>query len=118
LCRLRAHLDGERQHVNGPTVLRAAGRHRATLARGRLGFDRARAILQGRTKWVNGTALHYYFFDRDSDGSTVRFADGSTRFVRWVGDKAQQDVVRTAFASWKNLDIGLEFREVDDRCAS
>ena len=27
-----------------------------------LGPERSRAILQGRTKWVNGTVLHYAFF--------------------------------------------------------
>ena len=35
---------------------------------GGLAPDRARAILAGRAKWVNGTVLHYYFFDRDTDG--------------------------------------------------
>ena len=29
--------------------------------------DRARAILLGSAKWVNGTVLHYYFFDSDAD---------------------------------------------------
>jgi hypothetical protein len=50
-----------------------------------LGSDRLGAILQGRTKWVNGTVLHYYFFDRDTDGSRIRFPDGTTRLVSWVG---------------------------------
>lgn len=80
-----------------------------------LGFDRSRAILQGRTKWVNGTVLHYYFFDRPTDGSTIRFADGTTRFVTWVGEDQQRGVVRAAFAAWKDLGLGLEFREVADR---
>jgi hypothetical protein len=76
---------------------------------------RARAIIVGRSMWVNGTVLHYYFFDRDTDGSTVRFSDGTTRFVSWVGPAAQQDAVRRAFDEWKQLGMGLEFREVDDR---
>jgi hypothetical protein len=80
-----------------------------------LGFERLRAILQGRTKWVNGTVLHYYFFDRDTDGSRIRFPDGTARFVSWVGPKPQRDVVRHAFETWKELGIGLEFREVTDR---
>jgi hypothetical protein len=80
-----------------------------------LGVDRARAILSGRNKWVNGTVLHYYFFDRDTDGEQVHLADGSTRFVSWVGADAQREVVRQAFQAWKDLGIGLEFREVFDR---
>ena len=56
-------------------------------------------------KWANGTVLHYYFFDKDSDGPNGR----------WVGPQAQQDVVRNAFAAWKELGIGLEFREVSIR---
>jgi hypothetical protein len=80
-----------------------------------LGADRAAAIIRGRTKWVNGTVLHYYFFDRETDGSTIQFPDGSSRFVSWVGDKEQQDSVRRAFDEWKSLGVGLEFREVADR---
>jgi hypothetical protein len=76
---------------------------------------RAAAILEGATKWVDGTVLHYYFFDRGTDGSTVRLNDRSTRFVSWVGAAAQQDVVRESFQHWKDLGIGLEFREVTDR---
>jgi Astacin (Peptidase family M12A) len=78
-------------------------------------LGRARAIILGRSMWVNGTVLHYYFFDRDTDGSTVRFSDGTTQFVSWVGPEAQQDAVRSAFEEWKELGIGLEFREVEDR---
>jgi len=80
-----------------------------------LDFDRANAIVLGRAMWANGTVIHYYFFDRDSDGGTVRFADGTTRFVTWVGEPAQQDAVRAGFETWKDLNIGLEFREVGDR---
>jgi len=80
-----------------------------------LGFDRARAIIMGRNKWVNGTVLHYYFFDRPTDGEQVLLADGSSRFVSWVGAETQREVVRRAFETWKDLDIGLDFREVDDR---
>ena len=80
-----------------------------------LDFDRTNAIVLGRVMWANGTVIHYYFFDRDSDGATVRLADGTTRFVTWVGEPAQQDAVRAAFGTWKDLGIGLEFREVTDR---
>ncbi len=53
-------------------------------------------------KWVNGTVLHYYFFDRPGDGS-------------WVGPDNQRAAVRKAFKTWKDLGIGLEFKEVADR---
>jgi hypothetical protein len=77
--------------------------------------DRLEAILDGRTKWVNGTVLHYYFFDRPTDGSRVRLSDGTTRFVSWVGSQVQQDVVREAFRKWADVGVGLEFREVRSR---
>ena len=80
--------------------------------------DRARAILKNRLKWLNGTVLHYYFFDRRTDGAQVRFDDGTTRFVTWVGPDAQRGAVRRAFQEWKDLGIGLEFREVTDRSES
>src|SRR4051794_8850875 len=33
--------------------------------------DRARLILTNATKWVNGTTLHYYFFNKKTDGAFV-----------------------------------------------
>jgi hypothetical protein len=80
-----------------------------------LATDRLEAILQAQKKWANGTVLRYYFFDRDTDGSRVRFSDGSTRFVTWVGPEPQRKVVREAFEAWKATGMGLEFREVSDR---
>jgi len=50
-------------------------------------------------KWVNGTVLNYYFFDSPS---------------RWKGPEPQKQAVRDAFAEWKGVGIGLEFREVSD----
>ncbi|WP_298585033.1 M12 family metallopeptidase [uncultured Kocuria sp.] len=44
-------------------------------------------------KWVNGTVLHYAFRD---------------------GPEPQCQAVRSAFQEWKDLGIGLEFREVDE----
>jgi hypothetical protein len=67
--------------------------------------NRLRLIRLNEKKWANGTLLHYYFFDRPTDGD-----NGS-----WVGAVAQKDVVRNAFQAWKDLGIGLEFREVSDR---
>jgi hypothetical protein len=81
-----------------------------------LGADRLRAIVEGRKKWVNGTVLHYYFFDRpETDGEVVHFSDGTSQFVTWVGPEDQRDVVRESFQTWKAIGIGLEFEEVDDR---
>ena len=59
-------------------------------------LERARLIRLIAKKWVNGTILHYYFYI------------GSP----WGADSAQLDVVRRAFTAWKNLGIGLEFKEV------
>ncbi|MCZ6447805.1 MAG: hypothetical protein O6831_06155 [Alphaproteobacteria bacterium] len=66
---------------------------------------RAQLIRVSDKKWVNGTVLHYYFFDRPSDGP-----NGS-----WVGPANQRTVVRRTFGEWKGLGIGLEFQEVANR---
>ncbi|MGW2047441.1 matrixin family metalloprotease [Streptomyces sp. NPDC001858] len=63
-----------------------------------LSTRRAAAILQNRTKWANGTVLHYAFMDEGGD----------------VGGQEQLEEVRHAFGKWKSLGIGLDFREVDD----
>ena len=49
-------------------------------------------------KWVNGTTLHYYFFEDEPFGTSA----------------AEKDVVRSAFQVWKDVGIGLEFEEVTD----
>ena len=81
------------------------------------GTDPARveAIVVNETKWVNHTVLHYYFFDRETDGEHVFLADGTKQWRPWTTDKAHQDVVRGAFDHWKAQDIGLEFEEVTSR---
>jgi hypothetical protein len=81
------------------------------------GTDPARfeAIVVNETKWVNHTVLHYYFFDRETDGERVFQADGTSQWRPWTTDKAHQDVVRDAFDQWKALGIGLEFVEVASR---
>lgn len=76
---------------------------------------RASLILKSDRKWVNGTVLRYYFFDKQSDGEQVFFQDGTSQFFTWTAPKAQKDVVREAFAAWKELSIGLEFKEVASR---
>jgi len=80
-----------------------------------LGPDRAALIQLLQTKWVNGTVLHYYFFDKPTDGEQVMFNDGTTRFVSWAGTDPAKTVVRQAFQSWKAIPLGLEFKEVTDR---
>ncbi|MFB9466776.1 M12 family metallopeptidase [Streptomyces cinereospinus] len=69
------------------------------LLRPDLSPDRAKAILLIRTKWVNGTVLHYGFLD---EAGVL------------VGGDEQRDEVRRAFQEWKELGIGLEFHEVPD----
>lgn len=58
---------------------------------------RAAAIIATRSKWVNGTVLHFSFF-----------AAG-----HFAVPKVQADAVRGAFATWKAVGIGLEFKEVN-----
>ena len=59
---------------------------------------RAAAILGTKTKWANGTVLHYCFFGAGSHFSVP---------------KKQADAIRDAFAKWKTVGIGLEFQEVN-----
>lgn len=66
-------------------------------------------------KWVSGTILKYYFFDKPTDGQNALFNDGTTEFFTWVGAEAQKAVVRKAFDVWKNVGIGIGFEEVATR---
>lgn len=66
-------------------------------------------------KWVNGTELRYYFFDEERDGEFVRLSNGQREWRTYQGSEEQQEVVRRGFQAWKDLGIGLEFQEVDDR---
>jgi hypothetical protein len=77
--------------------------------------ERAELIRILTKKWVNGTVLHYYFFDRETDGRNVVLANGSRQWRTWTTSAAEQNVVRRAFATWKDLGIGLQFEEVADR---
>jgi len=58
--------------------------------------SRARAILVSRLKWANGTVLHYCFFTKG----------------HFAVPKKQADAIRAAFATWKAVGIGLQFKEV------
>jgi len=59
---------------------------------------RVRAIVRTDRKWVNGSVLRYHFFRSPS---------------RWTTSESKKNVVRAAFKNWKNLGIGLDFKEVD-----
>jgi hypothetical protein len=77
--------------------------------------ERERLILVSGRKWVNGTVLHYYFFDKSTDGENVVFSDGTREFISWTTSDAEKNVVRAAFEKWKELGTGLDFREVNSR---
>ena len=53
--------------------------------------------------WANGTNLTYFFFKEPA---------------HWRGGNAQEQAVRDAFATWKELGIGLTFQEVNDSAAA
>jgi hypothetical protein len=73
---------------------------------------RLRALNTLADKWVNGTVLHFYFFDRETDRSSP---EGVGTEVTWVGDEAQKRVVREAFRTWQDVGIGVRFAEVTSR---
>ena len=73
---------------------------------------RVRAINSMAEKWVNGTLLHYYFFDKASDGRPSRWPTAARSSSPGKASDAQKKVVRDGFAKWKSLGIGLEFKEV------
>ncbi len=59
--------------------------------------------------------MHYYFFDQPNDGKTIFFSDGTSEWRPWTTNDAEKDVVRRAFKLWKDLAIGLQFKEVTSR---
>lgn len=63
-----------------------------------LSGPRLSAIRLKRPKWVNGTELTFHFLAGAS----------------WEWPDNQKEVVRAAFAAWKDQGIGLRFREVGD----
>jgi hypothetical protein len=65
-----------------------------------LGAERARLIRQSAGKWMNGSTIRYWFFDKPA---------------KYAGGAKQKAVVRKAFAQWKALGIGLHFKEVRSR---
>ncbi|WEO94035.1 M12 family metallopeptidase [Streptomyces sp. FXJ1.172] len=78
--------------------------------------ERLGALLAGRRMWVNGTVLHYYFYDDVRDASVIPVpGTGELRRVPWAGGEAQRDAVRECLREWRELGIGVTFREVGDR---
>ncbi|MFS2138547.1 M12 family metallopeptidase [Duganella sp. Dugasp56] len=61
-------------------------------------LDRAETIIITSKYWANGTLLKYYFFTDDGRAS----------------GKAETDLVRDAFQTWKNLGIGISFEETTE----
>lgn len=76
---------------------------------------RAAMIILFGKKWVNGTMLRYYFFDRETDGEWVTMTNGQRQWVTWTAPDAQKNIVRQAFRMWKEVGIGLKFEEVATR---
>src|SRR5688500_15243855 len=48
--------------------------------------ERVRLINLLGNKWVSGTVLRYYFFDKDTDGQNIQFTNGITEWRTWVGN--------------------------------
>ena len=62
--------------------------------------NRASLIRYIEKKWVNHTVLHYHFLDTPE---------------AWQGNELQKEVVKESFQEWKDLGIGLEFKELHSR---
>jgi len=59
---------------------------------------RARMIEQVGKKWVNGTTLRYWFFDSGT----------------WnTNSETEKNLVREGFETWKEVGIGIKFKEVE-----
>src|SRR5688500_9285907 len=64
---------------------------------------------------MNGTILRYYFFDKKSVGDNVRMSDVTMKWKTCVGYDTERNVECKDFKAWKELGIGLDFVEVDNR---
>lgn len=66
--------------------------------------ERAAFILHMDDMWVNGTVIHYCFFEHTKHNSPES----------WTGSIVDKRQVRKAFQEWKDLGLGLEFVEVKE----
>jgi hypothetical protein len=80
-----------------------------------LGGLRTKLIIQQSNKWVNGTTLYYFFFNKKTDGAFVKQDDGSKLWVPWRGSKNQMNAVRHGFRIWEKTGFGLRFKEVQEQ---
>ena len=62
-----------------------------------VGPTRERLIRYLSKKWLNGTVLHYWFFDKPA---------------AWTTTEEEKNIVRQAFKVWMDVGIGIEFKEV------
>ncbi|WP_417602507.1 M12 family metallopeptidase [Owenweeksia hongkongensis] len=67
--------------------------------------DRATIIRRFGQIWVNGTELHYCFWDHTKHNCPKEWTAKNTESLK---------IVERAFREWKELGIGLEFIKVDD----
>lgn len=72
---------------------------------------RVRLIRTFEDKWVNGTALRYCFVD----WGRFRQEDGTWQELHWSIPDSEVDVVRRGFQVWKDVNIGIDFQETNDR---
>lgn len=77
--------------------------------------DRRELLITNEKKWVNGTVLHYYFFDKETDGKYVILNNGQREWKTWTTNEEEKNVVRNAFKQWISLGIGMKFKEVATR---
>ncbi|HDX9637546.1 TPA: hypothetical protein ROY20_005477 [Bacillus cereus] len=77
--------------------------------------DRREFLITNEKKWVNGTVLHYYFFDKETDGKYVILNNGQREWKTWTTNEEERNVVRNVFKQWISLGIGMKFKEVATR---
>jgi hypothetical protein len=75
---------------------------------------RARMIQSTEKKWLPGTTLSYYFFDKDTDG--INIDDGQNKtWHSYKGSEKQKNAIRQAFQTWKDVGLNINFVETNNR---
>ena len=75
---------------------------------------RAQAILSQDGKWATNTPLKYYFYT-SREMAMPLYGDDQRQPTDVSGADGDVEAVRTAFAEWKSVGIGLDFIEVSTR---